>query len=62
MLFAIKKIFKLNEYSTEEIKHDISVNSVLVKINYINYVLKNRKVLLIIDNFQNIDNQSLSCF
>lgn len=58
----LKKIFKLNEYSTEEIKHDISVNSVLVKINYINYVLKNRKVLLIIDNFQNIDNQSLSCF
>lgn len=46
----------------KEIKHDISVNSVLVKINYINYVLKNRKVLLIIDNFQNIDNQSLSCF
>ena len=41
MLFdLLKKIFKLNEYSTEEIKHDISVNSVLVKINYINYVLE----------------------
>ena len=35
---------------------------VLVRINYIGYVLKQRKVLLIIDNFQNIDDQSLDCF
>lgn len=59
---ALKKILKLNEYSTDQLKNDTSVDSVLVKINYINHVLKNRKVLLIIDNFQNIDNQSLGCF
>lgn len=58
----LKKILKLNEYSTDKFKHDTSVDSVLVKINYINYIFKNRKVLLIIDNFQNIDSQSLDCF
>ena len=59
---ALKKFFKLNEYSTEQFKHDTSVKSVLVRINYIGYVLKQRKILLIIDNFQNIDDQSLGCF
>ena len=59
---ALKKLFKLNEYSTELFKHDTSVKAVLVRINYIGYVLKKRKILLIIDNFQNIDDQSLNCF
>lgn len=59
---ALKKFFKLNEYSTEQFKHDTSVESVLVRINYIGYVLKKRTILLIIDNFQNIDDQSLGCF
>lgn len=59
---AIKKFLQLNEYSVDKIKHDTSVDSVLVKINYINYIFKKRKVLLIIDNFQNIDSQSLKCF
>lgn len=59
---ALKKLFKLNEYSTEQFKHDTSVESVLVRINYIGFVLKKRKILLIIDNFQNIDDQSLGCF
>lgn len=59
---ALKKILKLNEYSTDQFRHDTSVESVLVRINYIGYVLKKRKVLLIIDNFQNIDSQSLGCF
>lgn len=59
---ALKKFHKLNEYSSEQYKHDTSVESVLVRINYIGYVLRKKKVLLIIDNFQNIDNQSLRCF
>lgn len=59
---VLRKILKLNEYSTSQYKHDTSVESVLVRINYIGYVLKQRKVLLIIDNFQNIDDQSLDCF
>ena len=59
---TLKKLLKLNEYSTDQLKHDTSVDSILAKTNYINYVLKARKVLLIIDNFQNIDNQSLGCF
>lgn len=59
---ALKRFFKLAEYSTEQFKHGTSVESVLVKANYIGYVLKKRKVLLIIDNFQNIDDQSLGCF
>lgn len=59
---VLRKILKLNEYSTSRYKHDTSVESVLVRINYIGYVLKQRKVLLIIDNFQNIDDQSLDCF
>ena len=58
----LKKILRLNEYSTDKFKHDISVDSVLIKINYINYIFRNRKVLLIVDNFQNIDSQSLDCF
>lgn len=59
---ALKRFFKLAEYSTEQFKYGTSVESVLVKANYIGYVLKKRKVLLIIDNFQNIDDQSLGCF
>lgn len=59
---ALKRFFKLAEYSTEQFKYGTSVESVLVKANYIGYVLKKRNVLLIIDNFQNIDDQSLGCF
>lgn len=59
---ALKKLLKLNEYSTEQFKHDTSMESILVRINYIGYILQKRKVLLIIDNFQNIDRQSLGCF
>lgn len=59
---ALKKLLKLNEYSTDRFKHDTSVESILVRTNYIGYILQKRKVLLIIDNFQNIDNQSLNCF
>lgn len=58
----LKMFFKLNEFSAEYFKQDISVDTVLVKINYISYILKKRKVLLIIDNLQNIDSQSLECF
>lgn len=59
---ALKKFLKLNEYSTLQFKHNSSVESILVRTNYIGYILKKRKVLLIIDNFQNIDNPSLDCF
>lgn len=59
---ALRKLFKLNEYSTDKYKSDTSVESVLVRKKYIGYILQKRKVLLIIDNFQNIDDQSLECF
>lgn len=59
---GLKKLLKLQEYSSKQFKHDLSMESVLVKVNYIGYVLKRRKTLLIIDNLQNIDNQSLKCF
>lgn len=59
---GLKKLLKLQQYSSEQYKHDYSMESVLVKANYIGYVLKRRKTLLIIDNFQNIDSQSLKCF
>lgn len=59
---ALRKLLKLNEYSTDKYKSDTSVESVLVRKKYIGYILQKRKVLLIIDNFQNIDDQSLECF
>ena len=59
---GLKKLLKLQQYSSEQYRHDYSIESVLVKANYIGYVLKRRKTLLIIDNLQNIDNQSLKCF
>lgn len=58
----LKKIFKLNEYSTEQLKNNTSIDSIIVRKKYIGYILQKRKILLIIDNFQNIDTPSLNCF
>lgn len=58
----LKYFFKLDEYSANKTLNDNSLNSFIIKKNYITYILNMRNVLLISDNFQNIDNLSLDCF
>ena len=58
----LKKILKLDEYSVNGTLNDDSLTAILTKKNYISYVLNTRSVLLIADNFQNIDDLSLECF
>lgn len=59
---VLKRLLKLNEFSIDQFEKNSSVDTFIIKNNYITYVLKTRKVLLIIENFQNIDSQSLHCF
>lgn len=58
----LQKVFNLNGYSKKQPKIDNSLNAILTRKNYISYIIKNRPVLIISDNFQNIDVQSLQCF
>lgn len=60
--YFIKRILKIGEFNFYKIVQDNTMFSRMIKTHYINYVLSNIKILLSIDNIQNIDNISLKYF
>ena len=55
----IKRFLKIDEFDYETLFYDYSKQTLKIVKEYIEFILKNRKILLIIDNIQNIDNLSL---
>lgn len=55
----LKRIFKIDEFDYELLFEDYSKQTNKIAKEYIEYILKNRKLILVIDNIQNIDSFSL---
>lgn len=59
VFWIIKRVLKLNEFNCENFANDYSIQSLQLINNYIEFVLKNRRLILVVDNIQNIDQKTL---
>lgn len=55
----LKRIFKIDQFDYESLFEDYSKRTNKITKEYIEYILGNRKLVLVIDNIQNIDDISL---
>ena len=55
----LKRIFKIDQFDYENLFEDYSKKTNKITKEYIEYILDNRKLVLVIDNIQNIDDLSL---
>lgn len=55
----LKRIFKIDEFDYETLFDDYSKKTNKIIKDYIGFILSKRKTILVIDNMQNIDEQSL---
>lgn len=55
----LKRIFKIDEFDYESLFDDYSKQTNKITKEYIEFILENRKLVLVIDNIQNIDDLSL---
>lgn len=55
----LKRIFKIDQFDYESLFEDYSKRTNKITKEYIEYILDNRKLVLVIDNIQNIDELSL---
>lgn len=57
--YIISRCLKINEFNIDNILSENTEISRRIKIKYIQYILSNQKIVLCIDNIQNIDKSSL---
>jgi len=55
----LKRIFKIDEFDYETLFEDYSKQTSRITKEYIEFILENRKLVLVVDNIQNIDDLSL---
>jgi len=57
--WLLKRVFKLNEFNCENFTNDYSIQSLQLINSYIEYILENHRLIMVIDNIQNIDKKSI---
>ena len=57
--WILKRILKLNEFNCENFANDYSIQSLQLINSYVEFVLEKQRLILVVDNIQNIDKKTI---